>query len=206
MKKYLKWIIGSISLIIFLILSILVLTKKDIYLDSFVYNIISKFISNDLTDVFKILTHLGGSVVVLSITIFTFIFFKNKKYSLYMAINLISITIFQLLLKNIFTRVRPVDINLIEESGYSFPSGHSLTAFTFYGFIIYLIFISNINKRRKTIFITMFSIFIFIVGLSRIYLGVHFFSDVVGAFTFSLSYLIIYTHIIGKKLNICKEN
>ena len=117
-----------------------------------------------------------------------------------MTINLVCITILQIVLKNIFARVRPVDINLIEETGYSFPSGHSLTAFAFYGFIIYLIYKSNITKRRKIIFTTMFSLFIFIVGLSRVYLGVHFFTDVVGAFTFSLAYLIIYTHIINNKL------
>ena len=200
MKKYLKWIICSISLIIFIILSVLVLTKKDIYLDSFIYGIVSKYISSNLTLIVKNLTHLGSAIVVIGITVFVLLFFKNKKYALYMAINLVSITILQVILKNIFARVRPLDINLIEETGYSFPSGHSLTAFAFYGFIIYLIYKSNLSKRSKNIFITMFSTFIFVVGLSRVYLGVHFFTDVIGAFTFSLAYLIIYTHIIDKKL------
>lgn len=200
MKKYLKWIICFISLIIFIVLSILVLTRKDIYLDSFIYSIVAKHITNDLTLVVKYLTHLGGAFIVIGITIFILLYFKNKKYALYMSINLISITVLQVLLKNIFARERPIDINLIEETGYSFPSGHSLTAFAFYGFIIYLIYKSNINNRSKKIFITLFSLFIFVVGLSRVYLGVHFFTDVVGAFTFSLAYLIIYTSIIGKKL------
>ena len=200
MKKYLKWIICSISLIIFIILSVLVLTKKDIYLDSFIYGIVSKYISSNLTLIVKNLTHLGSAIVVIGITVFVLLFFKNKKYALYMAINLVSITILQVILKNIFARVRPLDINLIEETGYSFPSGHSLTAFVFYGFIIYLIYKSNLSKRSKNIFITMFSTFIFVVGLSRVYLGVHFFTDVIVAFTFSLAYLIIYTHIIDKKL------
>ena len=200
MKKYLKWIICGISLIIFIILSSLVLTKNDIYIDSFIYNIVSKYITNNLTLIVKNLTHLGSAIVVIGIIVFTLLYFKNKKYALYMTINLVCITILQIVLKNIFARVRPVDINLIEETGYSFPSGHSLTAFAFYGFIIYLIYKSNITKRRKIIFTTMFSLFIFIVGLSRVYLGVHFFTDVVGAFTFSLAYLIIYTHIINNKL------
>ncbi|MBQ9072005.1 MAG: phosphatase PAP2 family protein [Bacilli bacterium] len=200
MKRYLKWIICGISLIIFIILSILVLTKKDIYLDSFMYGIVSKYITNNLTLIVKNLTHLGSAIVVIGITVFTLLYFKNKKYALYMTINLVCITILQILLKNIFVRERPIDINLIEETGYSFPSGHSLTAFAFYGFIIYLIYKSNLTKRRKNIFITMFSLFIFIVGLSRVYLGVHFFTDVVGAFSFSLAYLIIYVHIIDKRL------
>ena len=197
MKKYLKWILCLISFIIFIILSVLVLTKNDIYIDKVVYKFVSKFIFDDLTSVIKILTNIGGALVVIIITIITLI--KNRKYGTYMTINLILITILQIILKHIFLRNRPVDINLIEETGYSFPSGHSLTAMAFYGFIIYLVYISNINKRSKIIYISLFSIFILIVGLSRIYLGVHFFTDVMGAFTFSFSYLVIYIDIIKRK-------
>lgn len=201
MKKYLKWVVCFISLVVFMVLSFLVITKKDIYLDSLVYNFISKYITNNLTNIVKYLTYIGSALVVIGITIFVLIFFKNKKYALYMAINLLVITIFQYILKNIFSRTRPIDINLIEENGYSFPSGHSLTAMAFYGFIIYSIYVSDISKHDKTLFITLFSILIFITGLSRIYLGVHYFTDVLGGFTFSLFYLIIYTSIVKKRLN-----
>ena len=200
MKKNLKWIVCFCCLSIFIILSILVLTKKDIYLDSFVYNFISKHISDNLTFVVKNLTHIASAITVILITIIVLIFFKNKKYGFYMALNLIIITIFQLILKNIFARNRPVDINLIEETGYSFPSGHSLTAMAFYGFIIYLIYNSKLPKRSKNIYISLFSLLIFIVGISRVYLGVHFFTDVIGAFSFSLFYLIIYTTVIKDRL------
>jgi len=140
MKKNLKWIICSILMIIFLILCFLVMTRKDLYLDSSVYGFISKFIKDDLTLVVKHLTYIGSAIAVIGTVIFVFIFFKNKKYGMYMSINLILITIFQLILKNIFSRNRPIDINLIDETGYSFPSGHSLTSMAFYGFIIYLIY------------------------------------------------------------------
>lgn len=200
MKKNLKWIVWFVSFSIFVILAILVLVRKDIYLDSAVYGFISKYITSNLTNVVKYLTHLGSAAVVIGITLFVLIFFKNKKYGFYMSLNLIIITIFQYILKLTITRARPVDINLIEETGYSFPSGHSLTALAFYGFIIYLIYKSNIDKRNKAIFITLLSIIILIVGLSRVYLGVHFFTDVLGAFTFSLSYLIIFTSIVKNRL------
>lgn len=200
MKKYLKWIICFISLIIFIFLGILVLTKNDIYLDSIVYNFISKYISNDLTSVLKNLTQLSGTIIVILITLLVLIFHKNKKYGIFMAIDLILITLFQYILKFTFLRVRPVDINLIEETGYSFPSGHSLTVFAFYGFIIYLIQTSNLNKRSKNIYTILFSIIILVVGLSRVYLGVHFFTDVLGAFSFSLTFLIVYTHLIKGRL------
>ena len=200
MKKYLKWIICFISLIIFIFLGILVLTKNDIYLDSVIYNFISKYISNDLTLIVKNLTHFASVFMVALITILIFIFNKNKKYGLFLTLDLVLITIFQYILKFTFLRVRPIDINLIEETGYSFPSGHSLTAFAFYGLIIYLIQTSNLTKRSKKIYIILFSIIILVVGVSRVYLGVHFFTDVVGAFSFSLAFLIIYTHLIKEKV------
>ena len=200
MKKYLKWIICFISLVIFILLGILVLTKNDIYLDSIFYNFISKYISNNLTIIFKSLTNIASTLIVILIVVFTFLFFKNKKYGIYMSLNLFIITILQFVLKAIFSRTRPVDINLIEEAGYSYPSGHSLTAMALYGFIIYLIYTSKLNKKSKIIYITLFSSFIFVVGLSRIYLGVHFFTDVVGAFSFALAYLIIYITIIKDRL------
>lgn len=200
MKKYLKWIICLISLIIFIILSILVITKNDIYLDSVIYNFISKYRSDDLTYIVKNLTHVSSAFVVILITVLVLIIFKNKKYGLFMSIDLVLITILQYVLKYTFTRNRPVDINLIEETGYSFPSGHSLTAMAFYGFIIYLIYTSKISKKNKYIYIIFFSMLILVTGLSRIYLGVHFFTDVLGAFSLSLSFLIIYTHFIKRRI------
>lgn len=200
MKRYLKWIICILSFIVFVILSILVITKNDIYLDSCIYNFISKFIKNSLTSIIKWMTYIGSAVAVISITLFTLLYFKNKKYGLFMSIDLVCITIIQLILKNIISRNRPLDIGLIEETGYSFPSGHSLTSMAFYGFIIYLIYNSKLNKKSKKIYITLFILLILITGFSRIYLGVHYFTDVLGGFTLSISYLIIYTSIIKDKL------
>lgn len=200
MKKNLKWIICFLTLTTFLLLSFLVLTNNDIYIDSIVYNFISKYITNDLTFVVKNLTHLASVVVISIIAIIIILFYKNKKHSLYLSLDLIIITIFQYILKAIFARPRPLDINIVEAGGYSFPSGHSLTAMAFYGFIIYLIYSSKLPKLSKIIYIILLSLIIIIVGLSRIYLGVHFFTDVLGAFCFSISFLIIYITIIKDKL------
>ena len=83
MKKYLKWIIFTISFIIFIILSILVLSKKDIAIDALVYNKISSLIKNNLTNNIKLLTYLGSGVVVIGITVFVIIFFVLHILSLH---------------------------------------------------------------------------------------------------------------------------
>ena len=196
MKKNIKWIICIISLTIFLILGYLVKTNNELILDGIVYSFISKFINNNMTNIIKVVTYLGSATVVILITILALIVLKNKKIGLFMALDLILITNFQYILKPIFERVRPADINLIEETSYSFPSGHSLTAMAFYGFIIYLIYKSNLKYKKA--YIILFSILILLIGLSRVYLGVHFITDVLGGFSFSLFYLIIFISLIKK--------
>lgn len=199
MKKHLKWIICLVSLIIFLILGYLVKTQNDIIIDSVVYNFISKFINNNLTHIVKFITFLGSAFTVILITLLTLLIFKNKKIGIFMTLDLIVITILQYFLKALFGRSRPIGINLIEESSFSFPSGHSLTAMAFYGFIIYLIYKSNL--KYKKLYIILLGILILLIGLSRVYLGVHFITDVLGGFIFSLFYLIIFINIVKKFLN-----
>lgn len=200
MKKYIKWIICLICMVLFLILAYSIKTNKDIMLDEFIYSIVSKVINNNLTSIVKFITNIGSSVSVILITILALIVLKNKKIGLFLSLNLIVITIFQYILKAIFARLRPIDINLIEVTGFSFPSGHSLTAMAFFGFIIYLVY--NSSLKYKKVYIIALIILILLIGLSRIYLGVHYPTDVLGGFTFSISYLIIYISLIKKYLKL----
>ena len=71
----------------------------------------------------------------------------------------------------------------------------------FYGFLIYLIYKKIENKKLKIILMTILSLLILLIGVSRIYLGVHYTSDVFAGFCVSISYLAIYTHIIDDFIN-----
>ena len=197
MKKHLKWMICILSLIIFLLLTYLVITKKDLRIDSIVYNFISQFINDNLTKIVKFITFLGSATIVILVTIIALIILKNKKIGLFMGIDLIVITLFQHILKPLIGRVRPVGINLVKETSLSFPSGHSLTAMAFYGYIIYLIYKSNL--KYKKLYIILLGILILLIGLSRIYLGAHYVTDVLGGFTFSLFYLVIFIELTKKR-------
>lgn len=117
-----------------------------------------------------------------------------------MVINLISITILNQILKYVVQRPRPTEFRIIDESGYSFPSGHSMVGMAFYGFIIYLIYHYVKNKYVKWTLCTILTVLIPLIGISRIYLGVHYTSDVIGGFCVSISYLILYTKIVSKQL------
>ena len=196
MKKNIKWICCILSFIIFILLACLVKLNSSLKFDTIVYNFISNIISDNITIIVKLITFLGSATMVILITFLLLL--KNKKIGLFLGLNLIIITIFQYILKFLIGRPRPVGINLIEEKNYSFPSGHSLTAMAFYGFIIYLIYKSNL--KHKNIYMILLCILILSIGLSRVYLGVQFKTDVLGGFTFSLFYLIIYINYIKKYL------
>lgn len=123
---------------------------------------------------------------------------KNKKIGISITLNLITIAGLNLLLKNIVQRPRPTDFRLIDESGYSFPSGHSMVSMAFYGFLIYLAYKYIKNNKLKMLLSIVLGLIPLLIGISRIYLGVHYTSDVIGGFMVSISYLIIYTRIVKK--------
>lgn len=100
------------------------------------------------------------------------------------------------MLKHIVQRPRPTEFRIIDETGYSFPSGHSMVSAAFYGFLIYLIYKNVKNKYLKWGIIILLSIIVITIGISRIYLGVHYTSDVLAGYLISISYLIIFTSII----------
>ncbi len=82
--------------------------------------------------------------------------------------------------------------------GYSLPSGHSMVSLAFYGLIIYFIYKNIENKHIKWTLIAVLSLLIVFIGISRIYLGVHYTSDVLAGFLLAIPYLIIYISTFNK--------
>ena len=196
-----RWIIVTICMTIFLILAISIIKTESIAIDEIGYNIISKYlISGFMTPIVKTVTQLASPIFLIVLTILLIVFIKNNKIRKYICANLIISTILNFGLKNIVRRARPDEFRIIEESGYSFPSGHSMVSMAFYGLLIYLIYKKVNNKYLKNFLIILLSIIILLIGLSRIYLGVHYTSDVLAGFLLGISYLIIFVSIINQKI------
>ena len=199
--KNLKWIILFICLVGFLDLAEDVFNKEIMKGDIIGYKIISTFLISDfMTPIAKVITNLGSAVFLIALTIILIIVIKNKKIGLSIFLNLSFVTILNQLLKRILQRPRPNEFRIIEETGYSFPSGHSMVSMAFYGYLIYLIYKYVKNKYIKWGLITLLSVLIVSIGTSRIYLGVHYTSDVLGGFLIAVSYLIIYISWVNKFL------
>lgn len=163
------------------------------------YDIVSKlFKFNVSTPIAKFITNFGGAIFVISLTTILFFVIKDKKIGISIIANLGIVTILNQIIKFIMQRPRPTEFRIIEETGYSFPSGHSMVSLAFYGYLVYLIYKYINNKHLKRTLIIILSILICVIGVSRIYLGVHYTSDVLGGFLISLAYLIIYIELVNK--------
>ncbi len=199
--KNLKWIILFICLIGFLALAEDVFHKEIMNGDIIGYKMVSTFLISDFaTPIAKFITNFGGAIFLIGLTVLLIILIKNKKIGLSIFANLVIITGLNQLLKRILQRPRPTEFRIVEETGYSFPSGHSMVSMAFYGYLIYLIYKYVKNKYIKWSLIVLLSCLIVGIGTSRIYLGVHYTSDVLGGFLISVSYLVIYISAVNKFL------
>lgn len=193
-------IIIILSFILFLLT--LVLYKFDLInnIDNVVYNFIIGIKSNSMTSVMKFITFFGSTKFIIFILMLFFILgIKYRKIPILINIVVIIEVLINNIIKVIVRRDRPKLINLVTESSFSFPSGHTMVSVTLYGLLIYLILKSNINNKLKYLFIILLSILIILIMISRIYLGAHFFSDVFGGMCLALGYLLTMIEIIERK-------
>ena len=198
-RKYWKPFTFSISLFLFIIITRLLLKDQLYNFDNKIYKIITLNKNNILTNIFKSLSFLCSKYFIIIVTIIIMLSIKNKKTGFYIALNVLLCLLLNQAMKFIFARERPVDINLISEKGYSFPSGHSMVSLAFYGFIAYIIVHSKISTKNKVLICIPLLLLPILIGISRIYLGVHYASDVFAGFTLSTSYLILFI-IMYKKI------
>lgn len=205
-KKMLKNLGKHVELVIvfFLFLFFLVILRDvrineiTFYDEVFKKILVDTLRSDSLTFVMKTFTFFGSGYCLIVLSILLFILLKDKRYAYLSAVNLVTITVLNRLIKAIIRRPRPVDINIIIEKGFSFPSGHSMVSFAFYVFLMYIIYKNVKNKKICYLLYVVISFLIIMIGLSRIYLGVHYASDVLAGYLVSSCYLIIYIFVIPK--------
>ena len=199
MKK-IKWVIFVIAILIFSFLAYFVLEGKTGEFDSFIYKIVTFNKTDFISGFYKFITNFASGIMVGIISLVFLIIFKNKRYGGLIFLNVFNIFVLNFLLKLLFMRDRPYELMIIDEVGYSFPSGHAMAALGFYGFIIYLLWHFNLTKSAKIIFSVLLGVLIILIGVSRIYLGVHYASDVLAGYMVSLAYLILYITCVKKCL------
>lgn len=175
-----------ISLVGFIAMSLLVRANHIVLFDGYIISFIQGTETAWLTTVMKFFTYIGTIrfIAVLSIFILFFLL-KVLKYRLEILIYLAVVfctPILNRLLKLYFERARPDLHRLIEIGGYSFPSGHAMNAFSFYSILAFLLWRHVPSRLGRVTVILISSFMIAAIGTSRIYLGVHYPSDVIAGY------------------------
>lgn len=187
-KKYLfsAFIISLVSVIGFGMISLLISDQKIRYFDSKVITAVQGLETPGLTEVMKFFTFIGSTkvVIILSLVLLFFLYkVLHHRLELILFASVIGgAGILNGVLKHLFQRARPNLHRLIEIGGFSFPSGHAMSAFALYGVIAFLFWRHISTRIGRTILIIVSCFMIFAIGISRIYLGVHYPSDIIGGY------------------------
>ena len=185
-----KNVILFMSIFLSITIIILLLIDRISIFDSYIYDNIIKYMSPSITKYIKLVTKLGNATTIIVVCILLLIL--KRRYGIFITINVIVTILINLILKNIFVRNRPNILIIIKEGGYSFPSGHSMISIALYGYLFYLAYKKIDNRILKILVCLLLSIIIMLIGISRIYLGVHYASDVLAGYLVSVSILIIF--------------
>lgn len=204
-----KWILVAILTIIFILLWLGTITGVTDEIDNLIYKSVESIRSDFLTVVLIGITELGGVVGLFLILLITVIVLckKNRvKEATAITLNLIISTFTYVILKNIFQRERPVTGNiLIDEVGFSFPSGHTTNNVAFYFLAIYLVCINVKNKKVRNISCVILAIIPILIAFSRIYLRVHYPTDVIAGFCLGIVLVVLFTTFIWPRIEKSKK-
>lgn len=202
-KNNKRFVLLFICLAIFIFILINILNGNIANFDNDIYTVISSLKSNFMTSFLKTITRFADEEPLILIAIICLIAIKNRKIGASIVVNLASSAFVNHLIKEIVQRPRPpMEFRMVEESSFSFPSGHAMTGATFYGLIIYFILKNVKNKKLRNTICVVLSLLIFLIGMSRIYLGVHYASDVLAGFAVAIVYLVLYITFVLKLFKI----
>ena len=193
-----KAIAAIAGLVLFALIAYSISSREVLTFDTVIREWVYGIRNDVLTPVLKVITYSGNWQSV-TLICFILLIIPRLRLSFGIPISLTALicNFIQDSLKTTFQRIRPdVSLHLIEQGGFSFPSGHSFTNFVFYGMLIYLCRKKIKNKTTANWLSIFFSCLIFLIGFSRVYLGVHFPTDVLGSWALGLSLLMILTSVM----------
>lgn len=200
-NQYLKYILILLSAIGATIISLLVYNNGtaplaiDVSVRDFFISIRAPF----LNGLVIALTHCGDTLTIVALCAILLVLPSRKKYGIPVSLAALTGLAIYKPMKHLFLRARPEQVfHLIEQGGYSFPSGHSVTSVVVYGLLLYLIGKHCKNPALRKCLSAVCLIFALFIGPSRLYVGVHWFSDVVCGMLIGLMVMTIYILLLEK--------
>ncbi|MGN7165720.1 phosphatase PAP2 family protein [Paenibacillus cellulositrophicus] len=198
-----KLLVMSLVLgVLFVIMMVLVGADRIAWFDQSIIDAVQGMENEGLTRIMKGFTFLGSSLVATLLSVIAFLFLwlvlRHRKELLMFLLSVGGSEIWNVIIKNWMQRQRPNTHRLIEISGFSFPSGHSMAAFALYGTLTYLLWRHIPALAGRIAMIVIGVALTLLIGISRIYLGVHYPSDVFGGYLASATWLMLSIYIFEK--------
>ncbi len=190
-------VLAVLCLAVFACLLVKVLKRQAMRIDRLGYALfVEKLRLPALTVAMKSVSNMASLPVVVGVLVATFIWAPCRIQVMCAAVNVGVISAIDQLLKVLVRRPRPQGYRLVEAPGLSFPSGHSMAAMAFYGYGIWLVQGGAGGLSSNVFAVMALACVILAVGVSRIYLGVHYASDVLGGFCLALAWLILFVRLV----------
>jgi membrane-associated phospholipid phosphatase len=190
-----------VALSTFLFVARRVFVLRSTEFDFSVFKFLEGYVSDRNSAVMNSFTFLGKHDFLIPANLVLIAFFllrKHKWYSIKVPAIALSSLGLMFVLKNLFNRPRPDIPLLYEAQGLSFPSGHALMSVTFYGLLIYIVFKMVENKRLKWSLIVFLILLIILIGFSRIYLRVHYTTDVIAGYSIGFLWLVFAISVLNR--------
>ena len=195
-RKNLRVIVACACVLVFLMILEDVYDAESMRLDRAAYWLIVEHLRTPwLTPVMESFSALATPVSLVVLLLAVAAFAPGKRPGMCCAVNLVLVVVINQVLKFIIQRPRPDGFRLATASGFSFPSGPSMAAMAFFGLLAWLVWKYEADRRLRRLYATGFALVIVMIGVSRIYLGVHYASDVLGGFCLSMAWLAVYTRV-----------
>ncbi|GHA77110.1 phosphatase PAP2 family protein [Pontibacter akesuensis] len=188
------WLLFLVCIVTFLYIGAELLQGDTLGFDEAAFDFAASLGSPAMDSFIKFITFFASQQFLIPAGLILIAYFlfvrKHRWYSLKVPVVALGSISLNLILKYFFDRERPME-PLVKASGLSFPSGHSMMAASFYGLIIYLVWQNVESKALKYTLTVLLLTFAFLIGFSRIYLRVHYATDVVAGFAAGFLWVII---------------
>ncbi len=168
-----------------------------LFVDEFMKDRLQALQSEGSLAFFTVITNMGGEIGIISTLIVSLLLLWRKKQYASMIIFTLAVIVTNFInkwLKEVIARERPLLNEAVDAIGYSFPSGHAMLSVVTYGFVAFLIVNGTFGKATRILAIAVAAVLIFIIGLSRIVLSVHYPSDILGGYCLGGMLLVVFLY------------
>jgi undecaprenyl-diphosphatase len=200
--------LGVVGVVLFLALSREVFDQDAAQFDAQAFRSVRQLLGPERQNWIEAITFLASRnfITVLGLALIGWFMFRRRHrwYSLLIPVVALGSISLNLVLKNFYNRPRPL-LPLVSASGLSFPSGHAMISASFYGLLIYLVYTHVQRLAWRWLLIGFLVCLILLIGLTRIYLRVHYATDVLAGFTAGIVWLLIAIPLLRRLETLIKK-